>query len=157
MQTASEIRTVAFSEIISIILKLTAIGAICATTFSVQAADRFTALAEIESADKHHPLGNDFIVGPDGERSRYQISPALIAEFQMDAAQLTNCAYALGQVRRIMQTRCEMFKNRHHRPPTDFEFYILWHRPARLLVNSSPITSSETDRAQRFSNLCEEN
>ena len=137
--------------------KLTVIGAICVTAFSVTATDRFTALGEIESADKQHPLGNDFIVGPDGELSRYQISPILIAEFQMDAARLTNPVYALEQARRIMQTRCDAFENRRHRPPTGFEFYILWHRPARLLVNSSPINSAEADRAQRFANFCEEN
>lgn len=140
----------------SIFLKLAVIGAICVTAFSATATDRFTALAQIESADRQHPLGDDFIVGPDGERSRYQISPAVIAEFQMDAARLTDPVYALEQAGRVMQTRCDAFENLRHRPPTDFEFYILWHRPARLLTNSSPITSAEGDRAQRFASLCEE-
>jgi hypothetical protein len=93
----------------------------------------------------------------DGERSRYQISPAVIAKFQINAARLTDPVYALEQTGRIMQARCDAFENRYHRPPADFEFYILWHRPARLLTNSSSITSAEADRAQRFANLCEEN
>jgi len=140
----------------SIFLKLALMGAIGVTAISAPAMDRFTALAQIESADKHHPFGNDFCVGPDGELSRYQISPAIVAEFHIDAARLTDPVYALKQANRIMQARCGAFEARYQRPPTDFEFYILWHRPARLLADSSLITSAEADRAQRFANLCGE-
>jgi hypothetical protein len=141
----------------SIFLKLMLMGAISVAAISATAVDRFTALAQVESADKPHPLGNDFCIGRDGELSRYQISPAVIAEFDIDATRLADPVYALKQARRIMQTRCGTFERRYHRPPTDFEFYILWHRPARLLVDSTAITPCEADRAQRFANLCEEN
>jgi hypothetical protein len=134
--------------------KLAAVGAICVTAFSALAMDRFAALAQIESASKQHPLGNDLCVGPDRELSRYQISPAVIAEHHIDAARLADPVYALEQAKSIMRARCGAFEVRHHRSPTDFEFYILWHRPARLLAGSSLITRSEADRAQRFANLC---
>lgn len=137
--------------------KLAAVGAICIAAFSAPAMDRFAALAQIESADKQHPLGSDIRTGPDGELSRFQISPAVIVEFNIDAARLVDPVYALEQAKRIMGTRCHAFEDLHHRSPTEFEFYILWHRPARLLANSSPITSAEADRAQRFANLCEDN
>jgi hypothetical protein len=137
-------------------LRLAAIGAICIAAFSAPAMDRFAALAQIESADQQHPLGDDFRTGPDGELSRFQISPAVIAEFNIDAARLTDPVYALEQAGRIMRERCHAFEDLYHRSPTDFEFYVLWHRPARLLAGSSPLTAAESDRAQRFANLCDE-
>ena len=48
------------------------------------AMDRLAALACCESG------GCDTVVGPDGERSRYQTAPSVAADFQIDPTRLTN-------------------------------------------------------------------
>lgn len=89
----------------------------------LHALDRFAALSMIESGD------NDRAHGRDGELSRYQFSPGIIAEFQIDAARLNDPAYARQQATRVMNSRCSGFEHHFHRAPTDVEFYLLWHRP----------------------------
>ena len=89
----------------------------------LHALDRFAALSMIESGD------NDLAHGRDGELSRYQFSPGLIAEFQIDAARLDDPAYARQQAIKVMNLRCSGFEHQFHRAPTDVEFYLLWHRP----------------------------
>ncbi|MGA9780491.1 MAG: hypothetical protein WBS33_19720 [Verrucomicrobiia bacterium] len=109
----------------------------------LHALDRFAALSMIESGD------NDRAHGRDGELSRYQFSPGIIAEFQIDAARLNDPAYARQQATRVMNSRCSGFEHHFHRAPTDVEFYLLWHRPNHV---EHP-TGLELERAQRFANL----
>jgi hypothetical protein len=109
----------------------------------LHALDRFDALSMIESGD------NDRAHGPDGELSRYQFSPGLIAEFQIDATRLDDPAYARQQAIKVMNLRCSGFEHQFHRAPTDVEFYLLWHRPNHV---EHP-TGLELERAQRFANL----
>ena len=112
-------------------------------TIHLWSMDRFSALSMLESGD------NDQAHGRGGELSRYQFSPAVIAEFKIDAAQLQDPAYARSQAIRVMNQRCSAFDLQYHRQPTDVEFYMLWHRPDRVL---HPLPR-ELERAKRFANL----
>lgn len=109
------------------------------------AMDRFAALSQIESGDR------DAAIGADGEISRYQI---LVMEWRRASSaplsRALDSASALAVAQAIMSARCTAFAARRHRPPTDFEFYLLWHRPARVLNPKH----REAARAQRFANLC---
>ena len=109
----------------------------------LHALDRFAALSMIESGDNDHARGRD------GELSRYQFSPGLIAEFQIDTNRLDDPAYARQQAIKVMDFRCSSFDHQFHRAPTDVEFYLLWHRPNHV---EHP-TRLELERAQRFANL----
>jgi len=106
---------------------------------------RFQALWTVESG------GNDMALGAAGERSRFQISPSVLREngFKLTTADLSNPLTAYQCAAAIMQRRVGRFTATAGRQPSDFQFYLLWHRPAR--VNSPrPI---ERERAQRFANL----
>lgn len=109
------------------------------------AMERLDALSMIESGN------DDSVVGKNGERSRFQIAPDLIAEFEIDANRLNNVSYARLQAMRIMLCRCAAFQREFHRSPNDVEFYLLWHRPSRV-TNPEP---AEIERAGRFANLCQ--
>jgi hypothetical protein len=111
---------------------------------SSPAMDRFAALSMIESGD------NDRAIGRDGEVSRYQILPALWREYSFAGEAPQHEEDARGVTQRIMPPRVLDFERIHGRPPTDFEWYLLWHRPGRVM---DP-TRAEADRAQRFANLC---
>ena len=136
----------------------TALSVLTALELSLAAApalDRYAALSEIESRN------NDRMVGPEREVSRYQILPELWEEAwtarQKAAVKPTDPVAATTVVTRIMQTRCSLFQGRYHRPPSDFEFYVLWHRPACYIGRPVPrsLTTAEAGRARRFANLCE--
>lgn len=124
---------------------------------STQAMDRFDALSQIESHN------NDRAVGPQREVSRYQILPEFWAgaregNDRTDAPlRPTDPAAAKIVVNGIMQSRCDAFETRYHRVPDDFEFYILWHRPACYIGRAvpRPITVAEADRGRRFASLCQ--
>ena len=124
---------------------------LCALCFLVvlnlRAADRWSALAAIESG------GNDHAVGRAGEVSRYQIKPT---EWRRASSaplsRATVSATALAVTRRILNVRCAAFAARFHRAPTDFEFYVLWNAPNQLLLGNGP-TTIVRERAERFANL----
>jgi hypothetical protein len=126
-------------------------------TFAASAMDRLEALSRIESQD------NDRAIGPQWEVSRFQILPALwdqARNWSKDANGVWNPVdptIARGVVNRIMQARCRAFEARYRREPNNFEYYILWHRPACFIGRPNPrrITSAEIDRGRRFANLCE--
>jgi hypothetical protein len=108
------------------------------------AMDRFAALSMIESGD------NDHAEGKEKEVSRYQIRRELwLATTNAPLSQATNAAVALGVAQAIAAKRCTEFEAKHGRPPTDFEFYVLWNAPAQI-DNPSPAVRS---RAERFVNL----
>ena len=125
------------------------------SAFSALATDRFDALAQIESQD------DDSAVGPQGEVSRYQVLPEVWARTRHELTNVTlrptDPAASKIVAKWVMQPRCIAFENRYHRAPTDFEFYILWHRPACYIGRAVPraITTAEADRADRFANLCQ--
>ena len=113
------------------------------------AMNRWSALSMIESGN------NDRAIGAASEVSRYQIKPALWSRFAPDESNPLNQSTALAVARGIMHIRCDMFERRYHRPPTDFEFYVLWNAPVQLLAPRAhaTVTKTVTARARRFCNL----
>lgn len=139
-----------------IILTILWIISLILPEFQARAMDRLSALSQIESSD------NDHMVGRQKEVSRYQIMPVFWAQAREwagneNAFRPTNPAVARSVVDWIMQDRCRTFKARYHRTPNDFEYYLLWHRPACYIGRPTPrpITSTEAGRARRFASLCQ--
>lgn len=127
------------------------------STFCASGMDRLDALSQIESRD------NDRAVGSHHEVSRYQILPAFWPRAWARNQQVgssrnpTDPAAARMVVNSIMQARCRVFASRYHRAPDDFEFYMLWHRPACYIGRPilRRITAVEADRGRRFAILCQ--
>jgi len=109
------------------------------------ALDRWGALSLIESGD------NDKATGPKGEVSRYQIQRDVWQHYAATNADWTKPDEALVVAKAIMQERCASFEKSHQRPPTDFEFYVLWNAPKQIEAPSQAVTR----RAKRFCNLLE--
>jgi hypothetical protein len=105
---------------------------------NAMAMDRWAALAMIESGNSDH------LVGQAGEISRYQILPNLWA-----GGNPLNAQVARSHAQAIMTVRMAKFEQIHGRPPTDFEFYVLWNAPHQ--VNHPHLVVRE--RARRFVNL----
>jgi hypothetical protein len=102
------------------------------------AMDRWSALSMIESANC------DSAVGQVGEITRYQIRPEL-----WPGGDPRDARAALVIARHIMAARMAAFQQDHGRPPTDFEFYILWNAPSQIDHPHHAVV----ERAQRFVNL----
>jgi len=135
---------------------LSVLLAMVLSTELAPAMDRLGALSEIESHN------NDHAIGRQREVSRFQIMPAFWAEAKAwnitrQGEPPTNPQSAEAVVSWIMQTRCRAFEGRYHRSPNDFEYYILWHRPACLVGRTTPrhLTALEADRGRRFALLCQ--
>jgi hypothetical protein len=129
--------------------------ALALPAFCASGMDRFDALSQIESQN------NDHAIGRQREVSRYQILPAfwehaMAVNKTIPVFRPTDPVAAKAVVDWIMQGRCQAFESRYHRQPTDFEYYILWHRPACFVGRPTPrqITSAEVERGRRFANLC---
>ena len=110
---------------------------------------RWAALSQIES-------GNcDACTGPDGEVSRFQILPKIWIKYShlpLFAAQ--NPFTALKVANLIMADREKALLRLQKRPVNDWEFYLLWHRPAVFFTPGTHFLSSEnSDRMVRFENL----
>ena len=116
---------------------------LAAVSFSLQARDRWAALAQLESGS------NDAAVGAAGEISRYQMKLELWRRFAPPKADWEKPADALAVAKEIMKLRSADFEASFHRPPTDFEFYILWNAPSKI-QKPSPVIRK---RAERFCNL----
>ena len=102
------------------------------------AMDRWEALSMIESGN------NDQAVGTVGEVSRFQIRPEL-----WPGGNPQNPQEALTAAQKTMIPRLNRFERNHKRPPTDFEFYVLWNAPWQADHPSSVVR----ERARRFANL----
>ena len=107
------------------------------------AMDRFEALGLIESGN------NDHATGPHGEISRFQMQPEIWKRYAPTNADWTNPQDSLGVAKAIMLERCAAFEKASNRPPTDFEFYVLWNAPTQMEHPSKAVSK----RAERFSNL----
>ena len=121
--------------------------------FQVSAMDRWSALAMVEG-------GSDTRTGPCGEVSRYGIMPSnwkletgdLKGEMGKGKAETfspTNQWQALEVAMRIQSRRVAAFARAHGRMPSDGEWALLWHCPARVAWP----TAAEADYARRFVNL----
>ncbi len=128
------------------------LAAMALPAMSAAAMDRLDALSQIESHN------NDLAIGRQQEVSRYQVLPAYWAQARIEWDP-TDPQLAKEVVSRIMQARCRVFKERYHRLPDDFEYYILWHRPACYIGRPQPrpLTTAEADRGHRFAHLCQGN
>jgi len=116
---------------------------LCGLCLDLQGMDRWSALSQIESGD------NDRAVGRAGEISRYQMLPEIWERFAPKEAKWENPKEALVVAKEAMRDRCDEFERSFHRPPTDFEFYVLWNAPAQVQRPGSAVT----ERAKRFCNL----
>src|SRR5215469_8521114 len=103
---------------LSVIITTVALG--FEVSLKVQAMDRWAALSQIETSD------NDSAIGAAGEISRYQIKPRLWRRYARSDADWKNPSHALAAAQELMRERCEEFRRSYNRPPTDFEFYVLW-------------------------------
>jgi hypothetical protein len=113
--------------------------------FTSTAMDRWAALSQVESGD------NDKAVGRKGEISRYQILPDVWEAFAPENANWESSKDALAVAKAAMRKRCADFEHTFNRPPTDFEFYVLWNAPAQIERPGSVVS----ERAKRFCNLLE--
>src|SRR5436190_13311266 len=111
--------------------------------FSSHALDRWAALSQIESRN------NDSAVGAAGEISRYQVRPEVWRKLAPPEADWQKPKDALVVAQELMKKRCANFEKTRHRPPTDFEFYVLWNAPAQIEHPSKAVR----ERAERFRNL----
>jgi hypothetical protein len=102
------------------------------------AMDRWEALSMIESGN------NDHAVGAVGEVSRFQIRPEL-----WPGGNPLNPQEALTAAQKTMSPRVNRFARNHKRPPTDFEFYVLWNAPWQADHPSGIVK----ERARRYANL----
>jgi hypothetical protein len=108
---------------------------------------RFKALSMVESGDC------DTAHGQSGEVSRFGITPD---NWKLPLSAASNPFTAVNVAMAIMRDRCAAFENKFHRPTTDFEFYVLWHRPAVFLSHRiRHLTLKERARAEQFENLCQ--
>ena len=112
---------------------------------SAAAMDRWAALSLLESGN------NDAAIGHAGEVSRFQIKPRLWETYfgKDRAADPTNSRVALRVAQSIMRERCAAFERRYHRPPTDFEYYVMWNAPCQVGKPGKAVS----ERANRFCNL----
>lgn len=109
----------------------------------LDAMDRWAALSMLESGDDHRAIGSA------GEVSRYQMRPEVWRRYARPHANWRDRGEALRVAQRMMAERCAEFERSFARPPTDFEFYILWNAPAQVQHPSKTVAA----RAKRFCNL----
>ncbi len=108
--------------------------------------DRYNALAQIETGNNDHAIGKKA-----HEVSRYGIRPDVWKEFSNDLPlyTATNPITAVQVGQALMKPRVAHFIKKHGRAPTDMEWSLLWHCPARV---NHP-NADDRDYALRFSNL----
>jgi len=108
--------------------------------------DRLSALSMLETGN------NDRMVGRAGEISRYQI---LKSEWRAvtNSVRWTDPQVAKAVTMQLIDRRVNQFRAKHHRDPSDFEFYVLWNAPAHVLVRGK-VSKVVAERAQRYANLC---
>lgn len=125
LQTSAAPRAVC--SVVGAVVFLFQLSAFSVSAFSDVSAVRLHALALVESGN------NPAAIGKAGETTRYQITPTVRRE---------------GSPAEVLQARCKTFAARQGRPCNDVEFYLLWHRPARV-TNPKRV---ELERAQRYAN-----
>lgn len=124
------------------------IACFCLSLLPATAMDRLAALSQIETGD------NDRVVGRVGERSRWQVRPEILQAHRISLAQARNPAVVKPLVKSLLADRSRQFAALYRRPPTNFEFYVLWNAPAQVLADGHRISATVRERAERFSNLC---
>jgi hypothetical protein len=105
-------------------------------------AQRLSALSAVESGH------NDRAIGPRGEVSRYQILPSVWRRFGGGTNPRVPGGASVVALS-VMRPRIATFTSKHHREPTESEWYLLWHCPARV---DRP-RPSDSAKATRFHRL----
>jgi hypothetical protein len=113
-------------------------------------ARRLAALSMLESGD------NDRAIGPAGEVSRYQISPALWQAYT-DSRNYRDPAVSSPVVVQHWNRLYSYFLAKTGRTPSDFDMYVLWNTRAGYYstrgFNPQRVQSAVRDHAERFVNL----
>ena len=109
-------------------------------------ANRYSALAMLETGNNDRAIGKKA-----KEVSRYSIRPDVWLDFSngLPLYAATNPFTAIQVGEALMKPRVMHFIKKHGRSPTDLEWVLLWHCPARV---RHP-TAEDRDYALRFSNL----
>ena len=111
---------------------------------------RLAALSMLESGN------DDRAIGPAGEISRYQISPALWKAYT-DSPDFRNPAISSTVAQQHWNRLYTRFLVKAGRMPDDFDMYVLWNTRAgyyqKLGFNPRRIHPAVRDHAQRFVNL----
>ena len=126
--------------------------------FTFITAVHLAALSQIESGDR------DRIIGKDGEISRWQMTPEVVARQLKENPALRGRTPPLTPADLFRQPKLariaaasewehwvQVFQKAYHRDPNLVELYMCWHRPSRPLTPRP----KELERAQRFANLVE--
>jgi hypothetical protein len=115
------------------------------------------ALGQIESgADKPEQCAADFVHGPAGEISRYQLLPSVWRAY--GGGDPTDPAHAWVVASQVIRDRSAAFELATHRPPTPREVYALWTAPgqfARRDYDWQRLSPRVRARSQRYANLIE--
>jgi hypothetical protein len=113
---------------------------------------KLDAISMIETADR------DMMVGRAGERSRYQIMPAVWKHYT------TSRDYANPQIAREIAEKHlsvleETYRKATGREPSNFDLYVLWNAGptyyAKVGFNPHRVSPVVRERAQRYVNLRE--
>ena len=129
------------------------IGILMLSLASAQAGmSKLDAISMIETADR------DSLVGSAGERSRFQIMPAVWKNYT------TSRDYANPQIARTVAEQHlaaleETYRKATGREPSDFDRYVLWNAGptyyAKVGFNQRRVSPVIRERAQRYVNLRE--
>ena len=111
---------------------------------SLHAMDRWEALSQLESGD------NDNASGRAHEVSRYQMLPSVWrAATSLPLSAATNRDAAWSVAAKVQGARVVAFARREGRMPTDGEWVLIFHCPARVMKPNA----EERDYETRFLNL----
>jgi hypothetical protein len=122
---------------------------LCLPCFGQSSIDRrLWALKQVENGSNLH-------YGPSGELGETQIIPSRLQDCKIPIPARIDAKWVLDASSTILGCSIGHFKRLHNRPPTDYEVYLLWSRPATLLTRNRPVTAKEAQRAQFYANLCE--
>ena len=126
-----------------VILCLLAGGRIQAHHADSMTTARLCALADIETGCCDQPPHTR-------DLSRYGISRPVWREYtSLPFSAATNPVTAGAVATLILADRCEAFRQKQHREPSEAEIYCLWFRPAFV----GRMTLSQREKAERFANL----
>ena len=129
------------------------IGILMLSVASAQAGlSKLEAISMIETADR------DAIVGRAGERSRYQIMPAVWKSYTA-SRDYANPEVARAIAERHLTMLEETYRKATGCEPSNFDLYVLWNAGptyyAKIGFNPQRVSQSVRERAQRYVNLRE--
>ena len=113
---------------------------------------KLDAISMIETADR------DMVVGRAGERSRYQIMPAVWKHYTA-SRDYANPQVARAIAEKHLSVLEETYRKATGREPSNFDLYVLWNAGptyyAKVGFNPRRVSSVVRERAERYVNLRE--